>query len=174
MESKLTERFLPLVSERMQLICKVVSWRPFKAVMVSHQADPRNAVAFRRHISHPGLVSAQGMVIGKWSGSVNSPFGSTNQFTYSVAGSADSLSISVEEAAGAVLVSFSDIRLVGDTLRFTWPVGPVGAGLACSLLRQESGAFEGICTDLEGREGRMRMVPPAKHQRAKGRQLTRK
>jgi len=113
--------------------------------------------------SVPGLAGAQGIVNGKWSGPVTSPFGSTNQFTYSVSGSADSLSISVAEAAGGGSVPFSDIRLVGDTLRFTWPTGPAGAGLVCRLFRQESGAFEGTCSDAEGREGQIRMDPPAEH-----------
>jgi len=110
--------------------------------------------------SVPSLLSAQGIVTGKWSGSVTSPFGSTNQFILAV-DSSDSLAISLEEVPGIASVHFADVHLVADTLRFTWPVAPSGAGLACRLVRQEDGAFEGICSDTDGREGRMRMVPPA-------------
>jgi hypothetical protein len=57
-------------------------------------------------------------------------------------------------------IPLAGLRLVADTLWFTWAGGTQGAPLICQLLRQANGTFEGNCHDPAGQEGRMQMVPP--------------
>ena len=108
------------------------------------------------------VAHAQSVGAGKWSGSVTDPSGHTRPVTYSVTGTGDSLTITLSDTPGGSPVSFANIRQTGDTLLFNWAGGARGAQLACTLVRQEDGAYEGSCADSEGSQGRMRMVPPPK------------
>jgi hypothetical protein len=110
----------------------------------------------------PGPARAQSMVAGIWSGSVTGPYGHSRPVLYSVAGPPDSLSITLSEPPGVHPVAFADVHLVVDTLSFRWAGGAQGSRLVCKLLRQSDGTYEGSCVDSQGREGRMRMVPPRK------------
>ena len=97
-----------------------------------------------------------------WSGSVTDPYGHSKPVMYRVAGGPDSLSIVLSEGPGTQSVGFAGLHLKGDTLTFTWAGGAQGSLVNCTLVRQAEGVYEGSCHDSQGRQGRMRMAPPAK------------
>jgi len=101
-------------------------------------------------------------VAGIWSGSVTDPYGHSKAVIYTVAGPLDSLSITLSEPPGVRPVAFADVHLFADTLSFRWAGGAQGSRIACKLLRQADRVYEGGCVDPQGREARMRMVPPRK------------
>ena len=55
---------------------------------------------------------------------------------------------------------FNEVMLDGDQQVFWWEPG---TRVDCTLLPQQDGIFEGICTDGSGSdgEGTLRMVPPS-------------
>jgi len=110
----------------------------------------------------PPLTHAQGLHSGVWSGTIADPQGNSKSVTYAVSGVDDSLSITLTGPAGEAPVSFTGLRLVADTLLFTWAGGKRGAPLVCKLVRQANGSFDGARHDPDGQEGRMHMVPPPK------------
>lgn len=110
----------------------------------------------------PSTVVAQAPSPGTWSGSISDPQGNSKPVTYTVAGSGDSLSITLVSPARQGSIPFAGLRFVADTLSFTWAGGRRGAPLACTLVRQANGTFEGKCHDPDGQEGLMTMVPPPK------------
>ena len=110
----------------------------------------------------PATAQAQSLVAGIWSGSIIDPYGQSKPVVYDVAGPPDSLSITLSQPSGGRPVAFADVHLVADTLSFRWAGGAQGSRVACKLLRQTDGGYEGSCFDSQGREGRMRMVPPRK------------
>ena len=110
----------------------------------------------------PTPANAQSMVAGTWSGSVTSPYGHSRPVNYRVAGTGDSLTITLTDSSGVNPVGFGELHLLGDTLRFTFAGGAQGSPVVCALVRQTGGVYEGSCKDSQRRQGRMRMVPPRK------------
>lgn len=108
----------------------------------------------------PGVARAQALVTGKWSGSMTGPSGNVTTVNYNVARTGDSLSIALFDPAVGNSIPFVDLRQVGDSLLFTLAAGRNGARLTCRVGRQPEGAYEGPCSDAEGHQGRMRMIPP--------------
>ena len=108
----------------------------------------------------PAPARPQSLVAGMWSGSVTDPYGHSRAVLYRVAGPRDSLSITLSEPPGGSPVAFADVHLLADTLAFRFAGGAQGSLVACKLLRQTDGAYQGGCVDSQGREGRMRMAPP--------------
>ncbi|SRR6266571_1985953 len=107
-------------------------------------------------------MSGQSLVPGTWSGSVTDPYGHSRSVIYRVAGGPDSLSIVLSEGPGTQSVGFAGLHLRGDTLTFTLAGGAQGSLVNCTLVRHAEGVYEGSCHDSQGRQGRMRMAPPAK------------
>jgi hypothetical protein len=108
----------------------------------------------------PVIAGAQGLVTGKWSGSIIGPSGNVTTVIYNVARTGDSLSITLFDPAVGNSIPFVDLRQVGDSLLFTLAAGRNGARLTCKVVRQLDRAYEGPCSDAEGHQGRMRMIPP--------------
>ena len=106
---------------------------------------------------------AQAVVAGKWSGSMIGPTGTVTPVNYNVARTGDSLSISMFDPAAGNSIPFVDLRQVRDSLLFTLAAGRNGARLTCKVVRQPEGAYEGTCSDAEGHQGHMRMIPPENH-----------
>ena len=112
--------------------------------------------------SLPEVLKAQSLPAGQWSGSITTPAGTVKPVTYMVAGSPDSLSVTLLGGPGREPLRFTGLRQAGDSLYFSWPAGEGGSMVACKLVRQPDGAYTGSCIDAQGREGGMRMVPPPK------------
>ena len=111
----------------------------------------------------PVVGGAQALVPGKWSGSMIGPSGNVTPVNYNVARTGDSLSIALFDPAVGNTIPFVDLRQVRDSLLFTLAAGRNGARLTCKVVRQPAGAYEGTCSDAEGHEGHMRMIPPENH-----------
>ena len=108
----------------------------------------------------PRVARAQALVTGKWSGSMTGPSGNVTTVNYNVARTGDSLTITLFDPAVGNSIPFVDLRQAGDSLLFTLAAGRNGARLTCKVARQPEGAYEGPCSDAEGHQGRMRMIPP--------------
>jgi hypothetical protein len=104
-------------------------------------------------------LTAQTLTPGKWTGTVSPPSNQTMAVSFDVLGSGDSLSITMHGPEGRD-IPFRAIRVESDTLHFEWSPGETT--VRCALNRQEDGSFRGTCTDTEGKNGQLAMVPPPK------------
>lgn len=94
---------------------------------------------------------------GTWSGSSVGPDTEVVKLVFDVTSSGDSISI-VARTQGYGSYPFSNIRLVNDTLRFSFEPGPQ---VECVLPKEADGSFAGRCTAGEtGETATLRMIPP--------------
>jgi hypothetical protein len=103
-------------------------------------------------------AEAQKLDAGKWTGSITAPGEQTPlQVTYDVAMKGDTIDITVSAAEHGQF-RFSDVKLAGDVLTFWFQPGP---RVECTLTRrQDDGAYAGSCSDPEGGNASMVMIPP--------------
>jgi hypothetical protein len=104
-----------------------------------------------------GPLHAQKLAAGSWTGTMSPPDDDAVAVTYDVAGSGDSLAITMHGPGGRQL-PFSHIRFENDTLLFEWSPGETN--IRCALVVQADGGYKGPCTDSEGKTGQLVMVPP--------------
>lgn len=94
---------------------------------------------------------------GQWTGSSIAPEGEELQLTFDVTLSTDGMHI-VVNTADRGSYPFSDVKLVNDTLTFTFQPGPT---VRCVLPLEADGSYSGVCTAGEtGETATMRMIPP--------------
>ncbi len=110
-------------------------------------------------LAAPATLPAQTLLAGTWTGTMSPPSDSPVAVTYEVAGSGDSLAVTMVLPNG-MRAPFSEVRMADGKLLFQWAAGPTI--VKCELAKQESGGFRGPCTDSEGMTGQMEMVPPTK------------
>jgi hypothetical protein len=104
-------------------------------------------------------AGAQKFEPGKWTGTVTPPGEQTTlAVTYDVTVKGDTIGITVN-AAEHGSHAFSDVKLADDVLTFYFMPGP---RVDCTLTRREDGSFAGSCSDPEGGNASMVMVPPKK------------
>jgi hypothetical protein len=102
-------------------------------------------------------LHAQSLAAGTWTGTMTPPTSGTVTVTYAVAGTGDSITISMKAPDGRQL-PFNHIRFESGKLLFDW--SPGGTTVTCALESQPDGGYRGPCTDLEGKTGHLAMVPP--------------
>ena len=106
----------------------------------------------------PGVAAAQKLEPGKWTGVVNDPDGDRHEVEFDVTVKGDTIGIQVI-APGRGSFPFNDVKLVDKTLSFWFEPG---VRVECKLNRRDDGAFEGSCSDSNGGNATMLMVPPKK------------
>lgn len=105
-------------------------------------------------------AGAQQLVPGTWTGTMTPPNGPAVDVTYevAVANGAPSVVMRAEDIEGEM--EFKDIEVEEGQMTFWWEPG---VRVDCTLFANESGGFEGKCTDGTGPdgEGHLVMLPPA-------------
>jgi hypothetical protein len=107
--------------------------------------DPDRVVQ-AEHPLHPGV----------WRGDVHPAGGAPFGALFHVAASKNGPTLRVESPY--VSQAFTDVRAIGDTLRFTWPRR---TPRDCVLLRREDGGWQGTCRGGEAGSIDLQLVPPA-------------
>lgn len=105
-------------------------------------------------------LSAQKLEPGTWTGVSTDPSGQTQDVTYQVTTSNDSIQVSIAIPEGPML-AFSEVHFEQGKLVF-WVGMDESRRISCSLDPADGGGYAGECTDSEGQHGHLTMVPPKK------------
>jgi hypothetical protein len=91
-------------------------------------------------------------------GAVTDPKGRNELVSYTISGPRDSLSITLRRRGTRAAFPSTNVRVIADTLTFTWPGAWQGALLVCKLVRRPNWSFAGECHDSDGQAWRMQML----------------
>ena len=104
-------------------------------------------------------AEAQKLEPGKWTGRVTPPGEQLAvEVTYDVTIKGDTIGITFNAGEHGSF-ALSEVKLNDQTLTFWFMPGP---RVECTLTRREDGVFQGSCSDSEGGNASMVMVPPRK------------
>ncbi|MGH7468632.1 MAG: hypothetical protein ACRENP_11785 [Longimicrobiales bacterium] len=105
----------------------------------------------------PQTVAAQKLEAGTWTGTIAPPGNTPSPATFEVRVRGDTTSITIKTQFGDL--PFTDIKVLADRLTFTFTPGtPVN----CVLMLRPDKSYAGNCTDGDGENGQLVMIPPAK------------
>ena len=106
----------------------------------------------------PG-VAQEKLAEGTWTGTAVAPDGEVVDLDYEVAYMDDALEITLllPPETGRDELVVSEVMHEGDVLSFLLPLGEA---IACQLVEQDDGRYEGECTDSMGDSGILTMFPP--------------
>ena len=116
-------------------------------------------LAIAAALAGASALSAQGLQAGTWTGTMTPPNESAAAVTFTVAGSGDSLAVTMV-LPGMGSAPFSEIRWDAGKLLFQWHAGDTL--VKCELAKQDNGGYRGPCTDDKGMTGHIDMTPPRK------------
>jgi hypothetical protein len=108
----------------------------------------------------PFTLQAQKLEAGTWTGTSTDPMGQTQNVTYTVSTTGDTLRISIGIPDGPTL-AFSDVHFEQGKLMF-WVGMDESRRITCALDPADGGGYAGECSDTEGQHGQLTMVPPKK------------
>ena len=104
-------------------------------------------------------ASAQ-LAHGTWTGTVTPPGGDVIEVSYEVGETDGALSVVMSSLDIEGAMEFHDVKVEEGQMTFWWDPG---VRIDCTLQANESGGFQGKCTDGTGPsgEGTLVMVPPS-------------
>jgi hypothetical protein len=103
----------------------------------------------------PGVVAAQKLTAGTWTGTINPPNGQVINAAFDVKTSGDTTLITLK-ADGREL-NFTGVKVEADRLLFTFATDAI---VTCTLQRKEDKSYSGSCVDGRGSSGTIVMIPP--------------
>ncbi|MEO5510115.1 MAG: hypothetical protein ABIV28_09215 [Longimicrobiales bacterium] len=105
-------------------------------------------------------ASAEKLEVGKWTGTVTPPEGTTINLTFDVTVPNDSMKIDMTLTEMSASAALTDIKLEGKKLSFAFTI--FDTHVTCALEKKDDGTFAGPCADAGGAGGPMTMTPPKK------------